>query len=214
LYLVAPGLPQFTHRNFFKNKVDKNTAFFYLYYYGSWFSGDKFLFKNCIKSITNAITFIKNKYGVKTFDNQTLYWDYKNLFIIANSFGGNVVLCAKIDKKDVKKIFLYSPFFVEYSNTKSNLKMLNFLIRGYKNNFRGINSKEWKKYFTKQDKLSFVSLGKTSPMIEIIHGNNDISVPVSSSKKIQNKYPRIIKLILKNGIGHNFEKLYETQKKF
>ena len=33
IYLMASGLPQFTHRNFFKDKVSEDTAFFYLYYY-------------------------------------------------------------------------------------------------------------------------------------------------------------------------------------
>lgn len=210
IYLMAPGLPQFTHRNFFKDKVNKDTAFFYLYYYGSWFSGGKFLFKNCIKSINDAIDFIKSRQGIKTFDNKRIQWDYQNLFLMASSFGGNVVLSANINKKDIKKIILYAPFFVEYSNIKDNQKMLGFLVRGYKNNFRGIDLKEWRRFFAKKDKLSFSKLGNIFPFVEIIHGEEDTSVPFQSSQNLQNKYPNLIKLKIKKGIGHDFEQLYEA----
>ena len=210
IYLVAPGLPQFTHRKFFKDKVNKNTAFFYLYYYGGWFSGGKFLFKNCVKSIKDGIDFIKNKQGIRTFVNKKIQWNYQNLFLVGNSFGGNVVLSTKINRQDIKKIILYSPFFVEYSNIKDNQKMLKFFIRGYKNNFRGINLEEWKQYFFKKDKLSFLKLNDTFPPIEIIHGKEDTTVPFQSSQKLQKRHPKLIKLKLKEDIGHNFEQLYET----
>ena len=210
IYLIAPGLPQFTHRNFFKEKVNKNTAFFYLYYYGSWFSGGKFLFKNCIKSIEDAINFVKNKCGVKTFDNKKIQWDYKNLFLVANSFGGNVALSAKIMKKDIKRIILYSPFFVEHSNVIENKEMLCFLVRGYKNNFRGIELKEWRRYFHKKDKSSFLRLDSSFPSINIIHGAEDNVVPCKLSQELQNKYPKLVKLKLKKGMGHSFEQLYES----
>jgi len=210
IYLMAPGLPQFTHRNFFKDKVSEDTAFFYLYYYGSWFSGGKFLFKNCIKSIGDAIDFVKSRQGIKTFDNKKIVWDYQNLFLVTNSFGGNVVLSAKISKKDIKKIILYAPFFIEYSSIKDNQKMLEFYVRGYKNNFRGIDSKEWRSYFTKKYKLSFFKLDGAFPPVEIIHGKKDTIVPFQSSQKLQNKYPNLVKLKIKEGVGHDFEQLYET----
>jgi len=41
-------------------------------------------------------------------------------------------------------------FFTEYSDIKANKKQLDFLIRGYKNNFRGIELKKWQKYFVKK----------------------------------------------------------------
>jgi len=210
IYLIAPGLPQFTHRNFFKDKINKDTAFFYIYYYGSWFSGGSFSFENCIKSVNDAIDFVKNRQGIKTFDNKEIQWNYQNLFLTAVSFGGNVVLSAKVSKKNIKKIFLYSPFFIEYSNIKDNQEMLKFFIRGYKNNFRGIVSEKWQKYFTKKDELAFLKLDDTFPDIEIIHGKEDVVVPFQSSQKLQNKYPNLVKLKLRKGIGHSFEQLYET----
>jgi len=150
IYLIVPGLPQFTHKNFFKDKVNENTAFFYLYYYGSWFSSGNFSFKNSIKSVKDAINFIKNKQGIKTFDNKQIEWNYQNLFLIGSSFGGNVALSTKINKKDIKKIILYAPFFTEYSDIKANKKQLDFLIRGYKNNFRGIELKNGRNILLKR----------------------------------------------------------------
>lgn len=213
IYLITPGLPSFTHRDFFKDKVNKNVAFFYLYYYGSWFSGGNFLFKNCVKSINDAIDFIKNRQGIKTFDGKKIKWNYENLFLTATSFGGNVVLSAKINKRNIKKIFLYAPFFVEYSEIEDNQKTLKFLTRGYKNVYRGIVSKEWHKYFTKKNKLSFLKLDENFPPIEIIHGKKDIVVSYQSSQKLQKRYSKFIKLKLKKEIGHSFEQLHGTQKR-
>lgn len=209
IYIVAPGLPQFTYRDFFKNKVNKDTAFFYLYYPGSFFNGGKFSFKNCVNSIDDAISFVEGRKGVRTFDNKKLSWDYSNLILMGNSFGGNVILSANIKKEKVKKIILFSPFFVEFSNVKDNQKILGFLSRGYRNNFRGIESKEWKNYFDKKDKMSFIKLDESLPPVKIIHGGSDSTVPPQVSQKLAKKYPSLVSLKLKNGIGHSFEDLYE-----
>lgn len=208
-YLLAPGLPSCPHKNLFKDKVSKNTAFMVVYYYGSWFSGGKFLFENCVKSVKDAILFVKKGQGVKTFDNKKIMWEYENLFLIGNSFGGSVICSMKNYGKDIKKIFLYAPFLVEYSEVKKNKEMIGFLRRGYKNNYRGIDLAAWDLYFAKKDLFSFIELDEEIPPTQIIHGKQDNVVPYRSSEKLQKKYSQLIELKLKEGAGHDFNALYE-----
>ena len=50
IFVYFPGLPQMIDEDFFVNIVDKNTAFFSVYYMGSWLSSGSFTYENCQKT--------------------------------------------------------------------------------------------------------------------------------------------------------------------
>ncbi|MBU0722916.1 hypothetical protein KJ973_02555, partial [Patescibacteria group bacterium] len=152
IFVYFPGLPQMIDEKFFANKVNKNTAFFSVYYSGSWLSGGSFTYENCKRTVELAVEFVKDKKGIKTFDDKQTLWDYKNLHIIGYSFSGNPIISAKISRNDVKNVILFAPLLFlhkkevsEYLKDKKtvdnvygfSLFYLEFLKRGYGFAFRG-----------------------------------------------------------------------------
>jgi len=109
IFIYFPGLPQVIEEDFFAERVDNDTAFFNVYYFGSVLSGGEFFYENCRKTVELAIEFVKNKKGIKTFDNKEITWDYKNLNVAGYSFSGNPIVTANISKDDVKNVFLFAP---------------------------------------------------------------------------------------------------------
>lgn len=224
IFVYFPGLPQIVDDDFFANKVDKNTAFFSVYYMGSWLSGGSFTYKNCQKTVELAVEFIKNKKGIKTFDNKQIDWNYNNLYVMGYSFSGNPVVSAKISKNDVKNVILFSPLIFlhekEVSESMEDKKTvdnfygfnsfyLNFLRRGYKFALRGIKKKSWDKYFSGKELKSFIKVNKDYPNIIIFHGKLDKKINYTSSLFFQKeKYPDT-KVFLKDEVGHNLEKLFD-----
>lgn len=224
IFVYFPGLPQIIDEDFFVNKVNKVTAFFSVYYLGSWLSGGSFTYENCQKTVELAVEFIKNKKGIKTFDNKQIKWDYNNLYVMGYSFSGNPVVSAKISKNDVKSVILFAPLLflhkkevLEYLKDKEaidnfygfSLFYLEFLRRGYKFAFRGIEEKSWNKYFSGREPKSFIKIDKNYPNVVIFHGKSDEKINYTSSLFFQKeKYPDA-KIILMDGIGHNLEKLFD-----
>lgn len=223
IYLLIPGLPQFIHKSFFGNRLREGRAFFYVYYYGSWFSGGRFTFRNCQKTVTEAIKFVQGKIGIKTYDKKNIKWEYQNLFLVGNSFGGSPILSSKIDKKDIKKIILISPlsFFFKKdllkvcsnSSFKKIIKRyketLFFLRNGNFNIFRGIKDKSWDKYFLGKEEKAKIKIDGKSPPIIIFHGNKDGVVESFFSEELQKMHPEIVQSKIISGIGHNFEELFD-----
>ena len=226
VFVYFPGLPQIINKDFFVNKVNKNTAFFSVYYLGSWLSGGSFTYENCKRTVELAIEFIKNKEGVKTFDNKRIRWNYENLHIMGYSFAGNPVVSAKISKNDVKDVILFAPLFFVYEEEVSkylknkkavndfygfSLFYLEFLRRGYKFVFRGIEKKTWDRYFLGQDSKSLVKIGNDYPSILIFHGKSDQQISYKSSLFFQKeKYPQA-KVILLDGVEHDLETLFDAR---
>lgn len=226
IFVYFPGLPQIIDEDFFVDKVNKDNAFFSVYYLGSWLSGGKFTYENCKKTVELAIEFIKSKKGLKTFDNKRINWDYNNLYAMGYSFSGNPIISAKISKNDVKSVLLFAPLFfvhrkevLEYIKDKKavdnfysfNLFYLEFLRRGYKFAFRGVEKKSWNKYFAGNDQKSFIKVDKNYPNVVIFHGKSDEKINYTSSLFFQKeKYPEA-KVILMNDIGHNLKKLFDTK---
>lgn len=226
LFVYFPGLPQIIDEDFFVNKVNKDTAFFSVYYLGSWLSGGNFTYGNCQKTVELAIEFIKNKKGIKTFDNKQIKWDYNNLYVMGYSFSGNPVVSAKISKNDVTSVVLFAPLLFlhkkevsEYLTDKEvidnfygfSLFYLEFLRRGYKFAFRGIEKKSWDRYFSGKEQKSFIKINKDYPNIVIFHGKLDEKINYTSSLFFQKeKYPDA-KIILMDRIEHNLEKLFDIK---
>lgn len=226
MFVYFPGLPQMIDKDFFVNKVDKNTAFFSVYYMGSWLSGGSFTFKNCQKTVELAVEFVKNKKGKKTFDNKQILWDYKNLHLIGYSFSGNPVISAKISTNDVKNVILFAPLLFLHRGEVSkylkdeksinnfydfSLSFLDFLRRGYKFVFRGIEKHSWSKYFSGNDQKSIVKIDKNYPNVIIFHGKSDEKISYKSSLFFQKeKYPQA-RIILMNNIGHDLKKLFNIK---
>ena len=224
IFVYFPGLPQMVKEDFFVSKINKNTAFFSVYYLGSWLSGGSFTYENCKKTIELAIEFIKNGKGIKTFDNKQIKWSYKNLYIMGYSFAGNPVISAKILKNDVKSVILFAPLLFLHKKDVSeclrdknsidnfygfNLFYLEFLKRGYKFAFRGIEKKSWNKYFSGKEPKSFIKMDKDYPNVIIFHGKSDEKINYASSLFFQKeKYPKV-EIILIDGVGHNLEKLFD-----
>jgi len=224
IFVYFPGLPQMIDEDFFVNKVDKNTAFFSVYYMGSWLSGGSFTYENCQKTVEIAVEFIKNKQGIKTFDNKQIKWDYNNLYVMGYSFSGNPVVSAEISKNDVKSVILFAPLIFlhkkEVSKYLKNKKAidnfydfslfyLEFLRRGYRFAFRGIEKKSWDRYFSGKEPKSFIKIDKNYPHIIIFHGKSDEKINYGSSLFFQNKKRPETKVFLKEGVGHNLEKLFD-----
>jgi hypothetical protein len=226
IFIYFPGLPQMIDEDFFVNKVDKNTAFFSVYYMGSWLSGGSFTYENCQKTVELAVELVKNKKGIKTFDNKQIKWNYNNLYVMGYSFSGNPVVSAKITKNDVKSVILFAPLLflhkkevLEYLKDKKaidnfygfSLFYLEFLRRGYKFVLRGIEKKSWDRYFSGKEQNSFIKMNKDYPNIAIFHGKSDEKINYASSLFFQKeKYPDA-KIILMDGIGHNLEKLFDIK---
>lgn len=226
IFVYFPGLPQMIDEDFFVNKVDKNTAFFSVYYMGSWLSGGSFTYENCKKTVGLAVEFVKNKKGIKTFDNKQIKWDYNNLYVMGYSFSGNPVVSAKITKNDVKSVILFAPLlFLHEKEVLESMKdketidnfygfslfYLEFLRRGYKFALRGIEKKSWDRYFSGKEQNSFIKMNKDYPNIVIFHGKSDEKINYTSSLFFQKeKYPDA-KIILTDGIGHNLEKLFDIK---
>ena len=227
IYIYFPGLPQIIDEDFFKDKVDKNTAFLSVHYLGSWLSGGDFTYLNCQKTIESAIEFVKKKKGLKTFDNKSIHWDYKNLNVFGYSFAGNPIVSAKISKNDVKNVFLFAPLFFlnkkdinkSMKNPKDinnfygfNLFFLKFLQRGYKFAFRGIEKESWKKYFLGEDSKSIIKLNNNYPKITIFHGKDDDKIDYGSSLFFQKEKSPKTKVILVDKVGHSFRDLLDMKK--
>lgn len=224
IFVYFPGLPQIIDDNFFVNKVNKNIAFFSVYYLGSWLSDGNFTYKNCKKTVELAIDFIKKKKGIKTFDNNEIQWEYNNLHVMGYSFSGNSIVSAKISKNDVKSVILFAPLLFlhkkevsEYLKNKKNIDnfydfslfYLAFLRRGYKFAFRGVENKCWDSYFSGKDPLSFIKIDKEYPHIIIFHGELDEKINYGSSLFFQKEKNFEATVILKEGVGHNLERLID-----
>jgi len=226
IFIYFPGLPQMIDEDFFADKVDKNTAFFSVYYLGSWLSGRNFTYENCKKTVELAVEFVKNKKGIKTFDNKQIRWNYKNLHLMGYSFAGNPVISTKISKNEVKNVILFGPLLFlhkkevsEYLKDKKAIKnfysfslsYLEFLRRGYKVAFRGIEKQSWNKYFSGKDPKSFVKIDKNYPNIIIFHGKSDEKIKYTSSLFFQKEKCPKAKIILVDNIGHDLEKLFDIK---
>jgi len=224
VFVYFPGLPQMIDEDFFVNKVNKDTAFFSVYYLGSWLSGGNFTYENCKKTVELAVDFIKNKKGIKTFDNKQISWNYNNLYVVGYSFSGNPVVSAKISKKDVKSVILFAPLLflhkkevLESMKDKKlidnfygfNLFYLQFLRRGYKFALRGIEKQSWNKYFSGKEQNSFIKMDKDYPNIVIFHGKSDEKINYASSLFFQKEKHPETKIFLKDEVGHNLEKLFD-----
>ncbi|GIW65576.1 MAG: hypothetical protein KatS3mg094_095 [Candidatus Parcubacteria bacterium] len=227
IFIYFPGLPQIIDKDFFIDKVDKKTAFFSVYYLGSWLSGGSFTYKNCKKTVELAVEFVKKKKGIKTFDNKEIYWNYKNLHLIGYSFAGNPVISAKVSKNDVKNVLLFAPLLFLHKkevlayleNPKNieafyefNISFLEFLRRGYKFAFRGIENKCWDKYFSGKEADSFIKMDKNYPNIIIFHGKSDETINYTSSIFFQRTKCSKAKVFLMDKIGHDFKKLFDKKR--
>lgn len=224
IFVYFPGLPQMIDEDFFVNKVDKNTAFFSVYYMGSWLSGGSFTYENCQKTVELAVEFVKNKQGIKTFDDKQINWNYSNLYVMGYSFSGNPVVSAKITKNDVKNVILFAPLLflhkkevLESMRDKNamdnfygfNSFYLEFLRRGYKFALRGIEKKSWNKYFSGKESKSLIRINKDYPNIIIFHGKSDEKIQHASSLFFQKEKCPETKVFLKDEVGHNLEKLFD-----
>jgi len=224
VFVYFPGLPEIIDKDFFINKVNKDTAFFSVYYLGSWLSGGDFTYTNCKKTVELAIEFAKNKRGIKTFDNKEINWDYGNLHLIGYSFAGNPIISSKISKTDVKNIILFAPLLflnkdevAEYlKNEKAinnfygfSLFYLEFLRRGYKFAFRGIKKQSWDKYFSGKNIKSFIKVNNNHPNVIIFHGKSDEKIHYASSMFFQKEKCPKAKIFLIDNIKHDLKKLFD-----
>ncbi len=226
IFIYFPGLPQMVSKDFFANKVSKDVAFLSVYYLGSWLSGDNFTYENCKKTVELAIEFIKRKKGIKTFDNKPICWDYENLHVLGYSFAGNPIISAKISKNDVKNVVLFAPLlFLHKKDVSKYLKKkkdidafykfslfyLEFLKRGYKFAFRGIERKAWDKHFSGLNQKSFVEVNSNYPDIFIFHGKRDEKIKHTSSLSFQKEKDPEAKIILINNADHSLKKLFDMK---
>lgn len=217
LCLYFSGLPNYTDKDFFAEHVKRGTAFFAVYYYGSWLSGDRFTVGNCRKSISDAINFVKGRIGIKAFDNKKLTWSFENLYLIGYSFAGNSLLNININKNEIKKVILYSPLIYLYGQevedvlgreeakrfSEFNIFFLKFLQRGYPHALRGIEEKEWKKYFSGVDRSSRIKLSSNYPPISIYHGSKDSQISPKFSEHFYKMHRANSKLTIVPDLGHD-----------
>jgi len=219
LCLFFPGLPNFINKEFFETRISKNTAFFSVYYYGTWLSGGKFTIANCRKSVKTAIEFVKNKGGIKTYDKKEIAWNFQNLYVLGYSFAGNPILKTNINRKDVKAVLLYSPqIYLDKKEVKTilgrekatnffkfNKSHLQFLQRTHFRVLRGITNISWFRYFCGEDSSSRISISSQYPKIVIYHGLKDEMVNPAFSKYFHKTYKNISRLFLIKKMGHDKE---------
>ena len=139
------------------------------------------------------------------------------------SFAGNPLISAKILKNDVKSVILFAPLLflhkkdvLEYLRDKNtidnfygfNLFYLEFLKRGYKFAFRGIEKRSWNKYFSGQDSKSFIKMGNNYPNVFIFHGKIDEKINYASSLFFQKEKCPQSKIVIVDNVKHDLEKLF------
>lgn len=216
LYLVFNGLPNFIDKDFFQDKVNKNTAFMSVYYFGTWLSGGEFTPESCKKSVEVAVEFAKKKIGIKSFDGLEFKWNFDKLSIIGYSFAGNTILNTKLNKKDINEVLLYSPLIYVNKNDSEKIVLkdvlekdikdaanfLSFLQRGFKFTLRGVVNKVWNKYFSGQEEKSIVKLSADYPQIRIFHGKADHQVNYLYSEYFTKTHSSTTKLKLYEDLGH------------
>jgi hypothetical protein len=228
IFIYFPGLPQIIDEKFFEDKVDKDNAFFSVYYAGSWLSGGTFTYENCKKTVELAVKFVKDKKGIKTFDNKVIRWDYKKLHIMGYSFAGNPILSARLSKNDVGSIILFAPLiFLHRKETikflgdedeinkfyRFNILFLKFLRRGYKFAFRGIENQSWDRYFSGKEKNSLIKLGRDFPdNIFIFHGSDDEKITPKSSEFFQKSIRPEAEVFIIKKVKHNLRQLCDFNK--
>lgn len=215
LYVIFPGLPQSSDKEYFKDKISKDVAFMYVYYYGSWYSNGKFTFRNCQKTIVDVLAFVKKGRSYTTFSENIFYWKYDSLILVASSFGAAPLLTTQLTRKDADKILLLFPFiFLDGRDLKKILprslminfykKMLDslaFLKRGYRNLYRGITNPSWSKLFSGSVPTPKIQVNNEYPPVCIYHDKSDPVVPYRISIALNKTYPNVINLKPVKGIG-------------
>jgi pimeloyl-ACP methyl ester carboxylesterase len=211
-------------KRFFEGVVAKGTAYFYVHYYGTWFSGGTFSYRSCQDSITRAVDFIRRGRGMKAFDGESFTWRAQSFSIVGCSFAGNVLLTAPLDWRGLKGVVLYAPLiFISDRDVKNfsspeqleafhhfNAEFIAFLRRGYRFVVRGLSSSGIDRYFLGREAKSTVKLRSGVPHIKIFHGLDDTTVPSEASRFLQKRYPGRVSVRLVPHCGHDFTKLYEA----
>lgn len=225
LIIYFPGLPQHLDKHFFEDKVKKDVAFFAVDYLGSHLSGGSFSFQNCLKSIRLALQFVKQGRGAALFDQRPMRWKYRHLHMMGYSFAGNALLRSPFDARDVESVILFAPLIYLYKQDlrhmmssatqrlefyRANSQMLEFLRRGYKNEFRGIKRAGWSAYFGGMDVGSRVIAPSHVRRILIVHGDRDAVVDLRHSKYFAKTNSKNTTLIVRKGVSHNLRHLYSS----
>ena len=120
--ILLHGFPG-NEKNFDLAHVFRRAGFNVLvfYYRGSWGSGGKYSFDNCIQDVHTVIKYLRNEKNAKL-----LRVDNDNIILIGHSWGGFCALYAGLNDKSIHKIASISGFnpgiFGEYITSNSNIE--------------------------------------------------------------------------------------------
>lgn len=208
LIVVAPGLPNYPGKDFFKSAPEsvRDCAFCVVYYYGYWLSGGGFTVANTAKSVSDCVAFLRSGQLVNAFGEEPFKPFEGSLEVVGYSFGANPVLRAlhDIDPETVAKIGLAAPLATVYEEDMQadaaikeqfftfNETFCGFLAAGYRELIRPVDSPEWQQYFQGTNKDSRVILDPAwRTRIQLYYGENDTSVPKQLLEPILGNLPAV-----------------------
>ncbi|MEA2007301.1 MAG: hypothetical protein U9O20_04045 [Patescibacteria group bacterium] len=207
-------------RRFHEATVNFGIPVFIPDYYGHSRSNGKFSPKNCAKTITDMIDFLKK--GAEFYDlskNGSTRYNFKDVLVIGYSFGAWVPWYINhfFPNKKMDRFGLISPF-IDFKNQATRefpkeQSIQSFLREGrkiYKNIYRGMEDPIWDTFlFAKEKKfdpmrnLKSISENK----IAIIHGEKDTVINCKKSvnlhKKLLELNPQNKKLKIFPSIAHD-----------
>ncbi len=147
--LYVPGLPGHPRKRNLGDSFAKNGfVFFEMRFMGTWESDGVFSMENCIKSLYEAYTFVKNGSGVELRMETIKDWPTEKVILMGSSFGGGVIL--SLDINDPLTLVLLAPL-TEIKKIKDSVVILssgdddlfNLLSKGYANVYRGLSKSDW-----------------------------------------------------------------------
>lgn len=130
------------------------------------------------------------------------------MYLVGYSFAGNILLTSNA-LDEVSGVFLGSPLIFVHDadinkfTTESDLSkfheknraIIEFLGRGYRNAWRGIDSDDWKKYFMGIDNNSSMEYFRSASPIMIYHGTQDRQVDYKFSQYFSERYGAKVHLV-------------------
>lgn len=169
--------------------VDEGFIFIHPKYLGSWESYGNFSIGGCKKTIVDFVNALKSN-KIKTIFNKDFNLEIKEIFLLGHSFGGSVALCSGAEL-NINGIIALAPVIdykiqgkEEYEEEKMDW-LYDFLVAGFENVYRNLNSHQWKSFcstglmLNASDYLEKLKLKK----ILVIHGVGDSSINYNRSKQ-------------------------------
>ena len=208
LIIILPGLPEYPlPKELMFKLADRGYYIIYPRYHGTFESGGDFLSKSPAYDILDLIKYLKKRKDfLELYNKKKFIIDFKEIIVLASSFGGSVALHLAKLTKDVNRYIIIAPV-LDFENhgkkyKEQDLKNLGkFLKEGFPFLYRFKEIDYEKLLKGKIIPSAFQELNKLSENIILVHGSADEIVSIENTKSFIKKFPKA-KLIKLDGEGH------------